>query len=311
MHKVLAYITSYYDENATKSCIKGISSQTYIVNEIFVINNSPKPLNISKAQIKSIVVENYPENIGISGGIIKAINFALQNKYDFLWMFDQDSIPASNCLSQLLSVFDKYAHKTDLKIGIVAPTPLDTRTGQIIMPAEFRKDHFEAFTKTNADSPYFCDAPITSGALLHLNAIATVTPPDIRLFIDGIDLDFGLRLSQKGFHNIVVPSATLYHNFATPIEFNFWGIKKILQRYSALRYYYICRNHTYLEFKNSQGFYKLTCIYRRLKVLSIKALSILLVEHDKKLIKVWACFCGTYYGFRGDLNRQFNKSVGK
>ncbi|MFE4105232.1 glycosyltransferase family 2 protein [Almyronema epifaneia] len=309
MYKVLAYITAYCDESAVKKCIAGIFKQTYAVNKIFVVDNSPKPLNILEPETGLVVIKSHPENIGISGGLVKAVDFGLQNNYDFLWMFDQDSIPTSDCLSQLVATFDSYTYTRNVRVGIVAPVPLDMRTEQVIMPAEFRNDHFKAFAKTSFDSPCFCDAPITSGSLLRLSATTTVAPPDSRLFIDGIDLDFGLRLRQKGFHNIFVPGAILHHNFATPVKFNFWGVKKILQRYSALRYYYICRNHTYLEFKNSQGFYKLTCIYRRLKVLLMKTLSILLVEPNKKFAKIWACFCGTYYGFRGNLDRQFDQSI--
>ncbi|WP_215609830.1 glycosyltransferase [Leptothoe spongobia] len=306
MYKILAYITAYCDKNALDACLHGISNQSYPVDRVFILDNSPEPLIISDVSCLPLTVKNAQENLGIAFGISEALELAVKGKYDFLWMFDQDSIPAPDCLERLILTFDENVNKKCLSIGIISPTPIDSRTGEIIQPAVFKGDHFEGFPVDNFNSPYQCDSPITSGSLLAVYTADSVAPPDIRLFIDGVDLDYGLRLKNGDYQNIVVPNAILQHTFGTPVELCLFGVNKIFQRYSALRYYYICRNHTYLELSFSKGFYKFTCVLRRLQFLGSQFVWIPMIETENKLQKIWACLRGTYYGLMGDLDQQFS-----
>ena len=305
MYKILAYVTAYCDKNALDACLQGIGNQSYPVDRVFILDNSPEPLSISDVSCLPLTVKNAPKNLGIAFGISEALDFAIKKEYDFLWMFDQDSITSPDCLEKLIITFDEKSSERYLPIGIISPTPIDSRTGNIIQPAIFKNDHFEGFLVDNAKSPYLCDSPITSGSLLAVHTANSVAPPDIRLFIDGIDLDYGLRLKNADYQNIVVPNAMLQHTFGTPVKLSLFGTRKIFQRYSALRYYYICRNHTYLELSFSKGPYKVTCVLRRLKFLTSQFVWIPMIENDSKLKKMWACLQGTYYGLIGDLDLQF------
>jgi rhamnosyltransferase len=136
-----------------------------------------------------------------------------------------------------------------------------------------------------------------------LKTVDRVKPPDIGLFIDGIDLDYGLRLRQADFHNVMVPSAAMYHRFGVPFQVELFGKKKAFQLYAPLRYYYICRNHTYLELQHSKGWYRFTCSLRRVKFLLLTLLKIVAFDSDAKPQKAIACIIGTYHGFLGKLGK--------
>jgi rhamnosyltransferase len=82
-HKIAAYITAYNDIEATKKCIEAIQEQSYPIEEIFIIDNSKIPVNILLSQKANIIIENYPDNIGVAGGLDIAIKWALDNNYDF------------------------------------------------------------------------------------------------------------------------------------------------------------------------------------------------------------------------------------
>ena len=168
---------------------------------------------------------------------------------------------------------------------MMAPTAIDARTGQTVKPSLFLGDRFRGFLPDNPTVPYECDAPITSGALVWLKTVDRVKPPDIGLFIDGIDLDYGLRLRQAGFHNVVVPGAAMYHRFGVPFQVELFGKKKAFQLYAPLRYYYICRNHTYLELQHSKGWYRFTCSFRRVKFLLLTLLKIVAFDSGSKASK--------------------------
>ncbi|MDY6899721.1 MAG: glycosyltransferase family 2 protein, partial [Cyanobacteriota bacterium] len=125
------------------------------------------------------------------------------------------------------------------------------------------------------------------------------------LFIDGIDMDYGLRLKQNGYHNLIVPQAILEHKFGNPVKVKFFKKESFFQKYSALRHYYICRNHTYLATRYAKGWYTITSCYRRIKYMIHHILLILLHESEQKLLKIWACLKGTFDGFIGKLGKKW------
>ena len=302
-YTVAAYITAYDDAIALNACVTALQSQSYPIQSILIVDNSAQPLRLLEEQADDrLVVWHHPKNIGIAGGMALAIQWARQHQYDFLWTFDQDSTPAPDCLEKLLEAYRALATK-EYAIGMMAPTAIDARTGQTVKPSLFLGDRFRGFLPDHPTAPYECDAPITSGALVWLGTVDRVAPPDEGLFIDGIDLDYGLRLRQAGFHNVMVPGAAMYHRFGVPFQVKLFGKKKAFQLYSPLRYYYICRNHTYLELQHSNGWYRFTCSLRRVKFLLLTLLKIMAFDFGSKVQKAIACVIGTYHGFIGKLGK--------
>ena len=308
LYNVVAYITAYQDRAALYQCIQAIKNQTYPIRQIVIVDNSPISLLEAKRTAANdladgLIVWAYPQNIGISGGLQKLIRWATPRGYDFVWMFDQDSEPTADCLSRLILAYAQLAKHC--LVGIVAPIPTDPRTQRVIRPAHFLKDRFEGAELSENCLFYECESPITSGSLLLLASVGSVPLPDDRLFIDGIDLEHGLRLTQAGYKNFIVTQAAMSHSFGYPTKIKILGRTKLLQMYSALRYYYICRNHTYLELKFSKGIYKFTCSLRRIKFLSSQIFWLSVMRTENKFQKMWACLRGTYFGFLGDLNQQY------
>lgn len=301
-YRVAAYITAYEDELAVQTCLNGINQQTHPIEAIIIIDNSSQtPLGLSDLESKiPLILDSYPENIGIAEGLRIGLKWAFEQKYDFLWTFDQDSLPTPDCLEKLLQTYEDY-HSTSYPLGIVAPTPWDTQTETIITGAIFDKDQFIGYCPENPKAPYECDAPITSGSLIGLSAAKTVFPhsPIAQLFIDGVDLEFGMSLKQAGYHNLIVPHAVLYHHFGNPVIIQFLGQQKQIHHYSSLRHYYICRNYTYLSLRYVQRKYLIFAIRRRLTYLLKTSLIIALFEtnsHQEKLKKTFCCWQGTLEG---------------
>jgi rhamnosyltransferase len=300
--KLAAYITCYQDQESANRCIQAIESQSIQVTAIYIVDNSHKPLLLNDNS-QLLLIHHYPNNIGIAEGLGKALAWAIDQKYDFLWTFDQDSIPTANCLEILLKNYHKLSEQDNYKIGIIAPSACDPRTGKVIESVIFANDHFQGIKHNSNVDFYECDSPITSGSLISLAAAKTIVPPSTNLFIDGIDLDYGLRLRHKGFRNMIVTQAIMYHNFGSPTQVKFINKYRYIQQYSALRYYYICRNHTYLEIRFSEGFYRFTSFIRRIKYMLVKILLIMLYDPEDRKIKIWACLLGTYRGLLGNIDK--------
>nr|WP_290228018.1 glycosyltransferase family 2 protein [Trichocoleus desertorum] len=304
-YKVAAYITAYEDSEAVSLCVQAIKSQSFPVKNILIVDNSKKK-SIFKLELnaENLVIKHYPENIGVAGGFSLAIAWAIEEGYDFLWTFDQDSIVRQDCLGQLLLVYTRL-NNSNYSIGIVAPTAIDLRTGRLIDGAVFDHDRFTPYKPPNYEQPFECDSPITSGSLISLVAAQTVSLPCTDLFIDGIDFDYGMQLKQKGFHNLIVPQAIMEHKFGTPIKVKWFKRELVFQQYTPLRHYYICRNHTYLETRYAQGWYRMKTYLWRTKFLLKTIIQISLYEAEDKHLKIWACLLGTCHGLRGKLGRNF------
>jgi rhamnosyltransferase len=303
-YRVAAYITAYEDALALNQCLAALGEQIYPIEQVLVVDNSRQPLPLTSAAPHRlpVQVQHHPENIGIAAGLNCAIAWAQAQGYDFLWMFDQDSVPTPDCLQQLMSAYTTTA-TADYQVGILGPQAIDIRNDTIITPAVFLKDYFHGYLPPpQTTSPFECDSPITSGSLLWLTASQQIVLPDARLFIDGIDLDYGLRLRQAGFHNLIVPAAVMHHCFGNPITLEMLGKKRAIQLYSALRHYYIARNHTYVVLRHAQGSARLTCVLKRIDYTLTTIGMILAFDPQQKLAKVQACLVGTFHGLCGNLD---------
>lgn len=305
MYKILACITAYQDKFSLEKCILSIKQQTYLIDKILIIDNSPLPLLTNNFKQELIVIKHYPENIGISGGLKIAIQCAIANNYDFLWTFDQDSQPSPELLEKLLETY--RAIKSRENIGIIAPLAVDKITGQEWHGINFNGYQFqEAEHHKIAQDYYCCDAVITSGSLISIPIAKQVPPPDENFFIDAVDWEYCWKFRQDNYNVVVAKNAILDHRFGNSRQIKIFPISKLITiyNYSPLRYYYIHRNYTYLETRLAQKNNKLIfSLFRRLQFLLILIIKIALLEPDQKLLKIWACLKGTYDGFRGKLGK--------
>ncbi|MFB6274796.1 MAG: glycosyltransferase family 2 protein [Halothece sp.] len=299
---IVAYITAYEDPEAVQTCLDGINCQSQPVEAIIIVDNSiQSPLNSSALRSNAkLTINSCPENVGVAKGLRIGLAWAFEQGYDFLWTFDQDSVPASDCLEKLLKTYYSF-HQPDYPLGIVAPTAWDLQTETTITAANFHKDQFLGYACPEAISPYECDAPITSGSLISLSAAKSVFShsPIAELFIDGVDLEYGMSLKAQGYHHLIVPDALLYHRFGSPMTVTVWGKQKQIYQYSALRHYYLCRNYTYLTMRYAQGKFRLSALRRRLTYLIKTSLLIWLFDPStkaKKFRKIGACWRGTGEG---------------
>jgi rhamnosyltransferase len=299
--KVGAYITAYEDYRAVEACVMAVKNQSVKVEKIFIVDNSTRH-RVVLSNYEDVIIDSHPENLGVSGGLRIGLEWAFQQNYDFLWTFDQDSIPASNCLEILLKQYINLS-QYNYKIGIIAPTPIDARTNTVVEGAVFDRDRFIGRKHNSQAQSYECDAPITSGSLISIAAAKTLSLPRTDLFIDSVDHDYGMRLKQKGFHNLIVPQAILHHQFGNPIKVNLLKRERIVQNYSALRHYYICRNQTYLDTRYAQGWYRLTSCIWRMKFMLHTIVLIWLCDPKDKPQKSWACLLGTFHGLQGKLGK--------
>lgn len=110
--KVAAVVVTYNRKNMLASCINSILSQTRKPNKIIIIDNhsddgTQEYLKDSNIYDNQLVEYHYlPNNIGGAGGFYEGMKHAKAQGADWVWIMDDDVIPDSNALEELLLADD-------------------------------------------------------------------------------------------------------------------------------------------------------------------------------------------------------------
>jgi len=120
-----------------------------------------------------------------------------------------------------------------------------------------------------------------------------------------------MKFRECGYKIFVIKSSTLNHRFGdsytVPAPMIFRRPHFTIYNYSALRCYYMFRNHTFVETRLAlkSGYILISIIYR-LKGLTRIIIKIIIYEKQSMFIKIWACIKGTLDGFMGKLGKNWN-----
>lgn len=176
-------------------------------------------------------------NVGIAAAHNIGIDWAAVHGFQYVLLLDQDSLPEPDMVSQLCAASEGL--KSDgVLVGAVGPQFIDVRLKR---PLPFVRFEGWRWVKDFAEGKKIVKADflISSGALIPIDAIRRIGMMDASLFIDFVDIEWGLRAKADGYGCFGVCAAIMAHSLGDdPIEF--WG-----QRYpnhSPLRHYYILRN---------------------------------------------------------------------
>jgi rhamnosyltransferase len=305
-YKITAYITAYEDWEAVERCLDAIQKQTLHVSHILIVNNSSKnPIPRQFAFSEKITVKSFPENIGVSGGLKVAVESFRDSNYDFLWTFDQDSEAESRCLEKLLFDYHQLISQ-DISVGIIAPLPIDNNTQIEVCGRNF--ENYRLVPARNQENDlYECDVVITSGSLIPFKAAQDVALPNADLFIDAVDWEYCINFKKKGYKIFVSRKAVIKHQFSDLVKARLpvIGTNILINNYSPLRQYYICRNHTYFLIKNTSNNYLLLSFLDRIFYALRVVFKVAFYEPEQKPQKIWACLLGTFDGLRGKLGKSW------
>lgn len=311
--RVAAYITAYEDQLALEACVLAICKQSFPVQKIFVIDNSQIQLKLTSqiVDLEAIVFEHHPENVGVSGGLKMGFQWAIENGYDFLWTFDQDSEPEIDCLEKLLNCHEELTD-AGRSIGLIAPLPIEVGTNLELNGLLFKGYRFKPVKPPQALRRFYeCDVVITSGSLVLLKAISLAPRAKDDLFIDAVDWMYCMNIREQGYEILVLREAILKHHFGgnQKIKTRLAGKALTTRLYSPLRYYYICRNHTFIEIhyaKLRNQIYR-AIIYRIFMILKTLT-KIYIYDRSYIFLKTKACLYGTCDGFRGKLGKTWQSN---
>src|SRR4051794_37239060 len=107
--RVLVHIHTLNDADVIDRAIKAIQRQTLPVDGIVIVDNASTDGTLERAALKHATVLRHPENRGTSGAVHSGFRFALEQDYDWIWVFDADSAPEPDALEKLLDLYAEFS----------------------------------------------------------------------------------------------------------------------------------------------------------------------------------------------------------
>lgn len=241
--KVVGVIVTYHPSISSLSDLLS-ALQTQLDSVVVVDNGSPESFKTWLAGRLDTRVEGVflGENRGIAAAQNLGIRRARERGASHVLLLDQDSLPAPDMVAKLLEVARQMAACAH-KVAAVGPRFLDERRKS---PPPFIQVRGVQLRRQNCDdatSVVPVDYLIASGCLIPVSVFDVVGLMQEELFIDYVDIEWGLRAKQQGFDSFGVCSAYMRHDLGDePIRLA--GLAFPVR--SALRHYYIVRNAVWL-----------------------------------------------------------------
>ena len=121
--RVLAHIHTFNDADIIDRTIEGVLRQTRPVDGILLVDNASTDGTLDRPSVRNTTVLRHSENLGTSGAVHSGFSFALQHGYDWIWVFDADSIPEPDALEKLLTLYSEWPSSQQNETAFLACRP--------------------------------------------------------------------------------------------------------------------------------------------------------------------------------------------
>ncbi len=225
----IAVVITFNPDNRLEQLLEGLQGQ--IANVVIVDNNSANIINLflRHCRVPCEIINNR-ENLGIAAALNQGLKWSMEMRAVWTLLLDQDSIPDSNLIGNLSSFYNNY-HFTD-RVGIIAANSRSFGTSR---PLVRSRRNPEGFFETKT--------VVTSGTLLSNYAYKTAGPFREDFFIEGVDLEYCLRLRRCGFKVLMSCNPLMTHSTGKGLERKFLGRVLVVDDHVPWRYYMRLRNY--------------------------------------------------------------------
>lgn len=248
--EIYAVIVAYDPEIDSFSTV--ISSLLEQVKEIIIVDNGSKNIreierNFNYNQIKLI---KFSENKGIATAQNEGIIYSESRKAKYILLMDQDTIMPKGAV---LSLFEtcKALEQSGIKVGAVGCAYRDTHRGQInkiwkSKGIRLLKQKIDHEKKTILEA----DFVIASGSLIPVSTLKDIGMMEDDLFIDLVDVEWGLRAKFHGYQSYQCFAHIMTHTLGNAHQKILW---KNVVLHNPIRNYYSIRNSIFLTKRHYIG----------------------------------------------------------
>ena len=228
-----------------------VNALVQTVDGIVIVDNSANKdvaewLVTNNSQI-CLLVDGLGENIGIATAHNMGIEWAKVHGYTHVLLMDQDSVPENDMVEQLLFAESHLLSRGE-KVSVLGPRFIDVRYPD---PTAFIRTQGWRIKRTiclsgQLNEYHRADYLISSGMLIRIPVLEQLGGMDEGLFIDYVDIEWGLRAKSHGYSCFGVCSAEMRHRLGDKTVPSYIGKSRRVPVRSPLRHYYMFRNAIHL-----------------------------------------------------------------
>lgn len=212
MKKIACVVVTYNRKILLKRCLEAIDSQSYKPSTVFIVDNASTDDTIGSVkewgyfdcarngiQYKYVLNE---KNEGGAGGFHLGMLTAMNDpeKFDGLWVMDDDGVPEKDCLNQLMSHFDSF--------HFLSPMVVDVENRQM---TSFYGCTVEEFSRKGKNGLVLGEANPFNGILFSRKLVEDVGLPKKEMFIWGDEINYMQRALKAGYESCTVLGALHGH----------------------------------------------------------------------------------------------------
>lgn len=181
-------------------------------------------------------------NLGIAAAQNVGMERAFSEGATRILLMDHDSLPEPGMVARLAATYDQLSRRGIL-VAAVGPRYLDSRQNNPPPFIRVCRGRLQRLQCPDSDTVNEVDYLIASGSLISREAFEAVGPMNEDLFIDYVDIEWGLRARARGYRSFGVCGAAMSHDLGeAPIVI--LGAAK--PNHSVARHYFQFRNASWL-----------------------------------------------------------------
>ncbi|NOK62439.1 MAG: glycosyltransferase family 2 protein [Chloroflexi bacterium AL-W] len=202
----------------TLECLASATAQTHTHIFIVVVDNASNDDSVVRISttFPDVTILQNPRNLGFASGANRGLRHALDRGADYVFLVNNDTTFASDCLARLLE------HTTS-DVGALTPAiyytaepkqPWSLGGRKHWLTLEKTGDTPKALKQANTNGFLDRDYVVGCGLLFSRAMLEQVGLFDDQFFMYYEDMDLSFRIRQNGFRILLIPKARMWHKVA-------------------------------------------------------------------------------------------------
>ncbi len=227
--------------------IDALLRQTRPLQEIVVVDDH------SSDGTGAMLAERYPQvtvirteqNLGAAGAWAAGLSYAaIKTRHDWVWTFDDDSVPEDDALEKLLAG-SASLNGPGGEVGMIAALPIHWETQTCYPPLLWREGFVKPSSADLQQPIWFADMVFASGLMARRELVENIGLPRADFFMDFFDFEYCLRARSHGYRIAVVTAVKMAHEVGHARRVRLPGYTALWPNHAPWREYYMSRNLAY------------------------------------------------------------------
>ena len=306
--RILAHIHTLNDADIIDRTVEAMLRQTRPVDGVLIVDNASTDDTLERPSVKHATVLRHPENRGTSGTVYSGLRFALEQDYDWIWVFDADSLPEPDALEKLLDLYASWPRSLQDETAFIACVHYNVQDGMEQHGGVFTRHGFGRVKPEPEERYYPCHVVIWSGCLYRVAAIREIGLPNPDYMLDWGEGEYGYRVMKAGYKGFVYRDAVLHHNIRgftslTSVQVKVGPATVSFREFAPIRCYYTCRNPLYFALYDAVGGRSRLFLNAARRVFPL-TLNFLLRPRGHGA-QIRACLRGLWHGMTGNIAARY------